>query len=731
MINSMIRSVHERVLSGSVARAFCALLTLFAATGALAVSPAAQAADGSPTGSGSTTLTPLANAYTRDGTYSSNNYGGGTYIDVRSGSTNYNEISYFQFNTAGLSTNIVSATLYVYGLYSSSTSGAAEPVTAYGVANTPTWTETGITAATAPALTTAGGTTTVSTAKTTYSWDVTSWLRSQATSGAATTSLALKTSNSNNSYFTFYSRSNSLVAPYLVVTYGAAPSAPSLTGTVGNQQATLNWGAVTGATSYNLYRALASQNEGTTPFKTGVTSPYVDSGLTNGTAYYYYLTAVDAVGESVPSNEVSVTPTLPPAIPDVPTNVTATSGAGTITIAWSAAARATSYNVKRSYTSGGPYTTIASPTTASYVDNSVASGTTAYYVVSGVNWGGESANSAEVSAAPTAALPAAPTNLTANGSNEAVHLAWTASPSATTYLVERATNSGGPYTVIAKYVTGTIYTDYDIANDQAYYYVLASVDNVGTGPVSNEAAALPSETYTLTATQTAAIRDGSYVDTPLGSKPSMWTYTSQSRQPPVAVDVQHVQRGRHRNRRACSRVWLPQRHDQRRLLRADDLYPVLSDTWQQSTVTWDTKPAVGTTSVGAATITDNAQYYDWDVTSYVQSKLAAGATLADLAMIMPVQSADSDYNVYNSEAAKTQLPLLVITTASPTVNMQVNFQPASSTTPTGWTADTGELFNAATGMGWVSVASMSSGYDLPIDMTGNTYDRMQSGVVLR
>src|SRR5205823_1029953 len=88
--------------------------------------------------------------------------------------------------------------------------------------------------------------------------------------------------------------------------------------------------------------------------------------------------------------------------PAAPTNLTATGGSGQVGLSWSASSGATSYNVKRSTTSGGPYTTIASPTTTSYTDTGVTNGTTYYYVVSAVNTAGQSANSSQVSATPTA-----------------------------------------------------------------------------------------------------------------------------------------------------------------------------------------------------------------------------------------------------------------------------------------------------------------------------------------
>ena len=68
-------------------------------------------------------------------------------------------------------------------------------------------------------------------------------------------------------------------------------------------------------------------------------------------------------------------------------------------------ASATSYRLKRSATSGGPYTVVASNIKAAqYTDSGLVNGTTYYYVVSAVNFLGESADSTEVSGTPR--LPA-------------------------------------------------------------------------------------------------------------------------------------------------------------------------------------------------------------------------------------------------------------------------------------------------------------------------------------
>ena len=99
---------------------------------------------------------------------------------------------------------------------------------------------------------------------------------------------------------------------------------------------------------------------------------------------------------------------VPPTVPaEVPTGLTATAGGSAVSLAWNASPDATSYFVKRSTISGGPYTTNATvnsgpyttnetPAAASYTDTSVANCSTYYYVVSAVNQLGERANSSEV-----------------------------------------------------------------------------------------------------------------------------------------------------------------------------------------------------------------------------------------------------------------------------------------------------------------------------------------------
>lgn len=85
------------------------------------------------------------------------------------------------------------------------------------------------------------------------------------------------------------------------------PSAPGdLGASAGDNQVTLTWPAVGGATSYNIKRSLTTGTEVT--IANTAASPYVDLTAVNGTEYFYVVSAVNACGESGNSIEDQVTP---------------------------------------------------------------------------------------------------------------------------------------------------------------------------------------------------------------------------------------------------------------------------------------------------------------------------------------------------------------------------------------------------------------------------------------
>lgn len=264
-----------------------------------------------------------------------------------------------------------------------------------------------------------------------------------------------------------------------------SPNAPTdLTAAPGSTQVQLNWTAVSGATSYNVKRSTTSGG----PYAsvgTSATTTFTNTGLTNGTAYYYVVSAMNSGGISADSAQVACTP----GAPGVPTGLTAVPGVGQVQLNWTAVFGATSYNVKRSTTNGGPYSTVGTPAANSFLDTTVTNGQTYYYVVSAVNGAGQSANSSQVTATP-APPPTAPTGVAAAPGDGQVVLTWNAVSGATSYFVKRLSANGASYEIAGSGVTATTFTDVGRANGTPYFYVV-SATNGQEGPASSQVSATP------------------------------------------------------------------------------------------------------------------------------------------------------------------------------------------------------------------------------------------------
>jgi fibronectin type 3 domain-containing protein len=290
---------------------------------------------------------------------------------------------------------------------------------------------------------------------------------------------------------------------------GSAPVAPTgLNAAAGNAQVNLTWNASTGATGYYVKRSTTSGGE--TQIAAQSTTSYTDNSVSNGTKYYYVVSAYNSYGQSANSAEVSATPVAPPP-PSAPTNLAATAGDAMVMLAWNASTGATSYNVKRSTTSGSGYQTVGSATTTSFTDAGLTDGTTYYYVVTAVNSAGESGPSSQASAKPAAPAqpPPAPTGLTATAGNAQVNLAWNASTGATSYHVKRSTTNGSGYAQVGTSTTAS-FNDPGLTNGTIYYYVVTALNSAGESGNSNQASATPANavadvTITIDPTKTKSI----------------------------------------------------------------------------------------------------------------------------------------------------------------------------------------------------------------------------------
>ena len=177
-------------------------------------------------------------------------------------------------------------------------------------------------------------------------------------------------------------------------TPAAVPGAPDdLTATAGNTQVVLKWtagaenfGTITG---YKVEKNSGSWSDVTTDTSSTSTS-YTVTGLTNGTAYTFRVSAINEIGTGAASSASSST--TPLTVPDAPTSLSASAVAETpnASLSWSApsgtgGSAITGYAIKRG---GTVIVSDTGDTAASYVDGDTAENTAYTYTVAAVNAAG-------------------------------------------------------------------------------------------------------------------------------------------------------------------------------------------------------------------------------------------------------------------------------------------------------------------------------------------------------
>ena len=275
----------------------------------------------------------------------------------------------------------------------------------------------------------------------------------------------------------------------------AAPAAPAAT--AGNASATVTWAAPadTGGAPITGYKLYSSADNYTTAVAAPTASPFTLSGLTNGTAYAFKVSAVNATGEgplSAASNSVT-----PAGVPAAPTIGIARAGNGSATVRWTAPTNPGGSPIigYKLYSSADNYTTaVAAPTASPYTVTGLTNGITYTFKVSAVNATGEGPLSAASNSVTPATVPVAPTIGTARAGNTSATATWIAPTNTggspiTGYRVRVYVGTGTTVlktVTVGSSVTSVVVTG--LTNGTGYSFTVAATNAVGTGAFSTRSA---------------------------------------------------------------------------------------------------------------------------------------------------------------------------------------------------------------------------------------------------
>lgn len=242
----------------------------------------------------------------------------------------------------------------------------------------------------------------------------------------------------------------------------------------------VSWGAVSGASGYNIYRS-GALTEVFNKIGSSTSTVYADTKLSAGTTYYYRVSAYTRNGEGSQSYHASATTMF-----NAPAGVNAAVvSESSITVSWDAVPNAAGYRIYRSDSPSGTYTQVGTSTTTSYTNTGLSSDTTYYYKVSVYTGNVTGLQSDYVSA--TTKLNA-PTGVSATGASRSITVSWTAVPNATGYRIYRSNTSSGTYTQVGTSTT-TSYTDTGLQTITIYYYRVTAYNGSGESSQSNPAGA--------------------------------------------------------------------------------------------------------------------------------------------------------------------------------------------------------------------------------------------------
>ncbi|MDN3450069.1 DUF5011 domain-containing protein [Planococcus sp. APC 3906] len=236
----------------------------------------------------------------------------------------------------------------------------------------------------------------------------------------------------------------------------------------------ITWGAVSGATGYEVYRSTSSTG---TYSRIGPTTSYnglVDPDVPTNKTYYYKVRAYQYTGSAKFYSGYS-TVISGKALPPVPTSVKVASASyNSIKVSWAAIWGATGYEVYRSTSSTGTYSSVGSTASTSLVNGNLVTGNTYYYKVRSYR----TVEGVKVYSSFSSIFNAKPVftgTITARAASAGYSknkVSWSQVSGASGYIVYRATSKTGTYSNIKTITSGStlVYENTGLTTGKTYYY---------------------------------------------------------------------------------------------------------------------------------------------------------------------------------------------------------------------------------------------------------------------
>jgi hypothetical protein len=248
----------------------------------------------------------------------------------------------------------------------------------------------------------------------------------------------------------------------------------SLTISSGNEQITVSWAAVTGATSYEVYYSTATTIPDSSAFTVTGLNRTITS-LINGTTYNFWVKAINTNGTSGASPMASGKP-----IGNMGTVTASPSESGELVLNWATVNGADQYDVYYNTSNSIPTNPSQTVLTNTATISSLTNGATYYAWVKPKNANGTGAVSTAVSGKPMGNVGAV--TLTTGGSGELI-LNWSTVTGADQYEVYYRTSNSIPASP-SQTVSTTTATISELTNGTTYYVWVKGKNTTGTGTAS-------------------------------------------------------------------------------------------------------------------------------------------------------------------------------------------------------------------------------------------------------